>query len=174
MSPRISIRNLETDIIDKTQSRLTTHLVSLYKHIKNKFSKEYSPFESNNEFYIENIFGFVVLLEDSYIRREIIHQEAAKILKINTDSDEYKWMCSNLRVVNLYDYEKIVFHDENIFDHLTLIRDNESTWFNFGIYQGEVATCNEMNSAVYERQKVLRDIPKNSVNELDDLNLISK
>ncbi len=172
MSPSISIRNLKTKTIDTTQSRLIGQLVSLYKHIKIKFAQDYAPFESNNEFAIENIFGFVILLEDSYINREIIHLEAAKKLKIETDSDEYKWMCANLRIVSLYDYERIVFFNENIFDHLSYSRDNQSTWFNFGIFQHELDSNNEMNNYVFESQIVLRGMLKKLEGELVTLKII--
>ncbi len=172
MAPSITIRSLKTNAIDTTLSRLIVQLVSLYKHIKSKFAQEYSPFKSNNEFEKENIFGFIVLLEDSYISREIIHLGAAKKLKIETESDEYKWMCSNLRIVSLYDYESIVLFNDNIFDHLTFSRDKQSTWFNFGIVQYEIYSNKEMNSKVVESQNSLLELYQKFQDELAKLNII--
>lgn len=174
MSPKISIRNLEIEAIDFTQNRLIKQLVNLYNHIKTKFMQEYFPFNKNSEFTKENIFGFVVILEDSYIRREIIHQKAAAILEIHTESDDYKWMCANLRIVSLSDYERLIFHDENIFDHLTFSRDTESTWFNFTIYQDEVSANNDMNSSLYESQNVLIDMFQNLEDELREATVLGK
>lgn len=172
MAPSISIRSLKTNTINTTLSRLIGQLISLYKHIKSKFAQEYSPFKCNNEFDKENIFGFVILLEDSYISREIIHLEAAKKLKIETESDEYKWMCSNLRIVSLYDYESIVLFNDNIFDHLTFSRDKQSTWFNFGIIQYELYSNKEMNSNVVESQNGLLEIHKKFKDELEKEKII--
>jgi len=172
MSPSISIRNLKTKTIDTTKSRQIDQLVSLYKHINTKFAQEYIPFESDNKFTKENIFGFVILLEDSFISRKTIHLEAAKELNIETDSDEYRWMCSNLRMISLFDYERIVFFNENIFNHLTYSRDNQSTWFNYGIFQNELASNNEMNSYVFESQIILRELLKKLEDELVTLNII--
>lgn len=172
MAPSISIRNLKTNSIETALSRQIGQLVSLYKHITSKFAQDYAPFESDNEFAKENIFGFVVLLEDSYINRELIHLEAAKKLKIETDSEEYKWMCANLRIVSLYEYERIVFFNENIFEHLTYSRDNQSTWFNYGIFQFELSTNSEMNSYVFESQNVLRGMLEKLQHELVTLNII--
>lgn len=174
MSPSISIRNLDTKSIDKTISRQIDQLVSLYKHIKSKFVQEYTPFKGSNGFAKENIFGFVVLLEDSYISRETIHLEAAKKLNIETDSDEYRWMCANLRMVSLFDYERIVFFNENIFDHLTYSRDNQSTWFNYGIFQDKITSNNEMNSYVFESQIALKELLKKLEDELVTSNIIKK
>ncbi|MBX8946040.1 hypothetical protein [Lysinibacillus sp. K60] len=172
MAPSISIRNLKTNSIETTQSRLIGQLESLYKHITSKFAQDYVPFESDNEFIKENIFGCVVLLEDSYINREKIHLETAKKLNIETDSDEYRWMCANLRIVSLYDYERIVFYNQNIFDHLTYSRDNQSTWFNYQIFQYELSTNSEMSSYVFESQNGLNEMIEKLQDELITLKII--
>lgn len=174
MSPRIGVRNLDDSTIEDTQTRLAKNLANLYRHLNEKFLNEYFPFTTERKFEQENIFGLIIVLEDSYIRRENIYEEAANLINLNLDSKEYTWLCSNLKIISLYDYEKLMFHNENIFEHLSYIRDTSSQWFNYGLYSEEKANNNTINKELQTYREKLQNMIGEFADELVQVKIVSR
>lgn len=82
MSPRVSLRDLNEQDIEHTVNRMVTAVIQVYEQITERFRNEYYPFDVKVDFLKENIFGAVILNEDSYILREIIMNTAAEKLKL--------------------------------------------------------------------------------------------
>lgn len=176
MIPRRDIRLLNYEIIQQTISKISNQIISLYRHIKNHFCKSYCPFTDTQEFEQKNIFGLIVMLEDSYIIRESIIKDVCIKLDIEENSEEFKWLSSNIRIISLYEYEQVVFNNENLFKHLVYLRDNPSTWYNFGIVNSENnSTVSIQNNVVISDfiDNLTHEI-KSIVQELIKQGLVSK
>ncbi|MGE6594056.1 hypothetical protein ACQKFU_32170 [Bacillus mycoides] len=129
MSPRASLRNLDELDVEHTISRMVESVIQVYNHITERFQTEYYPFGVKAEFSKKNIFGAVVLFEDSYIRRDVIMREVAEKLEIDPRSEDYKFLCSNVKLISLYEFETMIFQNENVFQLLTNNSRNEEKWF---------------------------------------------
>lgn len=64
----------------------------------------------------ENLWGVVAVLEDNYMMRNIIYKQAAKKLSIQTDSDEYEWLSTHIKIVSFLDIERCVFRGISLLD----------------------------------------------------------
>lgn len=131
MSPRVSLRNLTEKDIEHTINRIVDSVIQVYQHITERFQKEYNPFNVEADFLKENIFGAVVLFEDSYIRRDTIMFKVAEKLKLDYSSEEFKYLCSNVKLMRLYELEKMIFQKEDILQLLMNNRQDEGKWFDF-------------------------------------------
>ncbi|MDM5352031.1 hypothetical protein QUF65_14180 [Lysinibacillus sphaericus] len=128
-SPKASLRNLLD--IEETTEKISKYIVQVYKHMTERFQKEYFPF--NRDISKENTYGAVVVFDDSYVRREDIIKLAASYLNIESESSEFKYLCSNIRILNLYDYEQLIFRANDIFSLLDRVKVASEKWFDFGL-----------------------------------------
>ncbi|PFU42225.1 hypothetical protein COK86_13685 [Bacillus cereus] len=131
MSPRVSLRDLDELDVEHTINRMVESVVQVYQHITERFQNEYYPFSVSNEFSKENIFGAVILFEDSYIRRELIMNRVAEKLEIDSEGEDYKYLCSNVKLISLYELETMIFQKENVFQLLENNSCSEEKWFDF-------------------------------------------
>lgn len=63
----------------------------MYNHLICEFQHIYNPFAHKELIKKENLWGIVVVCEDSFIMREKIYESTAEKLGIKLDSEEYKW-----------------------------------------------------------------------------------
>lgn len=155
--PSLELRRLDVVSIEKTTNRIADSIVQVYKHVRSRFIIEYNTFNEKLDYDIKNIFGVVLLLEDSYIRRERLYEAAAKKLNIEIGSNEYNFLCSNIKVLSLITLESIIFQSVDFLDELIEYRDNSKNWFN---YFGATIRTDTGNS---------KDIFTNSIKELGEL-----
>ncbi|MFD1781612.1 hypothetical protein ACFSFW_23475 [Fredinandcohnia salidurans] len=133
MVPRAALRDLSEDAIDATLNRMVDSVVQVYRHLVERFQIEYYPFAEKIKFNREDIFGAVILLEDSYYRREEIMTKAAEVLKINLEGAEFKYLCSNVKILSLYEIESMIFQNEDVFELLMKNRNNKQNWFDYSL-----------------------------------------
>lgn len=150
MSPRISLRNLTEQDIEHTINRIVESVIQVYKHISQRFQQEYNPFCVEVDYSKENIFGAVILFEDSYIRRNIIMMKVAERLNMDLGSKEYKYLCSNVKLISLYEYESMIFKKLDVFQLLTNNRENSNKWFDITF----------INSSENGEEELVEDISK--------------
>jgi hypothetical protein len=131
MAPRVSLRNLTEKDMEHTIKRLVEAVIQVYRHITNRFPNEYYPFNEKAQFLRENIFGAVILFEDSFVRRDVIMNKVAKELKIDYKSEEYNYLCSNVKILSLYELEKMIFENQDIFELLKINRQDKQKWFDY-------------------------------------------
>ncbi|AWC28758.1 hypothetical protein [Bacillus cytotoxicus] len=174
MSPRISLRNLDELDIDHTINRMVESVIQVYQHITERFQTEYYPFGVKEEFSKENIFGAVVLFEDSYIRRNVIMNKVAKKLGIDHESEDYKYLCSHVKLISLYEFETMIFQKENVFQLLTNNSHNEEKWFDLTFIDYSKNEKNGVIEGISQTAASMREILGDFAEELVEECLIMK
>ncbi len=174
MSPRVSLRNLNDQDIEHTVNRMVTAVIQVYEQITERFRNEYYPFDVQVDFLKENIFGAVILNEDSYILREIIMTTAAEKLKIVHGSEEYKYLCSNVKLMSLYEFEKMIFQQEDVLQLLINNRQNESKWFDFSFKNYHEKNDKGVIEEISQVSENMKEILMEFVQELVKEGLISR
>ncbi len=168
MSPRASLRNLNDKDVEYTVNRMVDAVIQVYEHITERFQNEYYPFDVKVDLK-ENIFGAVILNEDSYILRETIMTRAAEKLKIVHGSEEYKYLCSNVKLMKLYEFEKMIFQQEDVFQLLINNRQNESKWFDFSFInyheKNDKGVIEEISQTSENMQEILMEFAQELVKE---------
>jgi hypothetical protein len=137
MSPKLVLRDLKENDVEITVNRLVKSVIQVYRHITQRFQTEYDPFDIKTDFLKENIFGVFVLHEDSYIQREIIMMRVAEELGIEHKSKEYNYLCSNVKLISLYEFEQMMFRKDDVLQLLTENRDNPIKWFDLTFIPSE-------------------------------------
>ncbi|BCD26882.1 hypothetical protein BC30090_p306 (plasmid) [Bacillus cereus] len=174
MSPRVSLRDLNEQDIEHTVNRMVTAVIQVYEQITERFRNEYYPFDVKVDFLKENIFGAVILNEDSYILREIIMNTAAEKLKIVHGSEEYKYLCSNVKLMRLYEFEKMIFQQEDVLQLLINNRQNESKWFDFSFENYHEENDKGVIEEISQVSENMKEILMEFVQELVKEGLISR
>ncbi|MCU5380263.1 hypothetical protein OCA08_24315 [Bacillus cereus] len=173
MAPKLTLRDFKDKDIENTIDKLADNIVQVYQHLTERFKVEYDPFKEKVEFSKGNIFGAVVCLEDSYIRRELITKRAADKLKINYESDEYKYLCSNIWLISLYELETIIFKRKDVFQLLKENRDDDFKWFNYSLTGGastKGVLIEEIHKNAQDAKKIIRDF----LEEISNKGLLNK
>lgn len=118
--PYAKTRCLDENLINEEINRISTNVIQLYKQVHFDFKNKYNFFKYDEEitFNYSNCFGIVVLLEESYIRRELIYKDVAKKLNINIESDSFNWIINHIKICNLYDIERLAFSNTSIIETL--------------------------------------------------------
>lgn len=150
MVPKLSLRDLATEDIQKSIYRLAEAVVQVYRHLTERLSNEYFPFDNKSHFLTENIFGTVIVLEESYIRREVVMKKAADLLDIKDGTKEYRYLCSNIKILSLYSLERMIFEDHDIIKKLIENRDSKKKWFAYNLLDNE-----EINQEVHEEIELI-------------------
>lgn len=133
-SPKISIRTFSEEGVKNAIDRLSKSVVQVYNHIHGKFGIEYDYLNVKANSDRTNIFGIIVLSDNPYVHAEKIYSKAAKQLKIDTKSNDYKWMCGHIGIVDISFLEEQLFSRDNFQE--ALHRNEKSGnyndhWFSF-------------------------------------------
>lgn len=121
--PPANLRKLEKSSYESHKKILVEHVVKMYKHIKEEFNIKYNPFDISID--IDNVFGIVVLLENSYFSRRELYKLAASQLNILLESEEYLFLISKIKLLSFYDIEAILFYENDIFEIISGIEKKE-------------------------------------------------
>ena len=118
--PSNGVRIFDQKAIDEHIDRMATAVGQLYKQIQNFNNGVYYPFSNQRptDFSLDNIWGIVSVMEDSFVNRKQIYDKAAEQMDIDIDSEEYTWIIKHIKVVNLYEIEKHAFIGSNIIKEL--------------------------------------------------------
>lgn len=103
--PSTGIRIADLNAFRRKIDIVSSNIKKLYKQIL-KFEK-YNPFKLKENINRENYWGIVIVFEDSYIRREHYFRVACEKLKIGADSEEGIWIKNHIKVVSLYEIERV-------------------------------------------------------------------
>ena len=171
LTPKSKIRQLDDAIIDDQIERLSSCIEQIFKHLKHRFTHEYYCIcEPKSIIDKEQMWGMAVVLEDPYIRPELIYCRAARNLKVDINSAEFKWMESHIKLVSLYDIEKFVFTGESILDHM---KQQKASGRNFDFsLGGDRQNSKITNKKVLQFKSRIIDIIGNEANELQKIGLI--
>ncbi|WP_243550491.1 hypothetical protein [Priestia megaterium] len=169
MTPRVSLRDLTEKDVEHTINRLVSSVIQVYKHITECFKTEYYPFEEEINFLKEDIFGAVVVFEDSFALRDIIMKKAAEKLKIDNESTEYKYLCSNVKLLSLYEIETMIFKNYDVFQLLSKNRDDNNKWFDYTLidysHENDEIPIEEINQIIKETEKNLAEFSEELLKE---------
>lgn len=103
--PNIGIRLLDPDSYEDNIRIVAHNIVQLYKQM-HRFER-YNPFNGQVSQNMKDYWGIVVVLEDAYIRRSRYFEKAREDLKIKNDSEAWIWLIEHIKVVSLYEIERI-------------------------------------------------------------------
>ena len=112
--PGIGIRIFDEDTYEKNIRIIAEYIVKLFKQIR--LFEKYNPFSERTTINFNRCWRVVVILEDSYIRRQYYYEKALEILKMNKESDEAKWIITHIKVASLYEVERLSLCGVSIID----------------------------------------------------------
>lgn len=106
--PAMGMRVYDVEKYKNTCEQLAKTVKQLYTNIVEDYRKypEYNPFKGCEISDNENCWGCVVLLEDSYVRREDVFIRVASMLNIAKESKEYIWLINHIKIMHLYTVER--------------------------------------------------------------------
>lgn len=112
--PSIGIRLLDPDAYDDNIRYVAENIKKLYNQIC-RFDR-YNPFSGKVSFDKANHWGIVLVLEDAYIRRICYFEKAKEMLHLDDDSDEWNWMKDHIKVVSLYELERVCLEKHSLIE----------------------------------------------------------
>lgn len=112
--PNIGIRLLDADSYEDNIRIVAENIVKLYKQM-HRFDR-YDPFIGQASKNMNDHWGIVVVLEDAYIRRARYFEKAREDLDIQNDSEEWKWLIEHIKVVSLYEIERVCLGGNSLID----------------------------------------------------------
>lgn len=118
--PLIGLRLFEKKSHEQEIKRLTEKVEQVYKHLRIFLPKykQYNPYVGTPEIDKEHLWGVTVVLEDSYIRRSLIYENAARKLNVEMDSAEYEWFTTHIKIASMYDIERFCFVGRSLVEGL--------------------------------------------------------
>lgn len=172
--PYAKTRCLEEKFINQEINKISDSVIQLFKQIYLDFKQIYNFFETdkNITFDYNNCFGIVVLLEESYIRRELIYKDVAKKLNIDNNNEIYHWIINHIKVCNLYDIERYVFSNTNIIATLKKQIETDKP-YDYPLSNSKINSKIE-NDDVYSFKISMSDNIKIFANELIEVGLLTK
>lgn len=136
--PPMLIRIFDQDALEKHIKQLAEGLLQLYKQLKNFIGGQFYYFNKEKPTVInpDNIWGIVSVLEDSFIKRELIYVRFAQLAGLTLDSQDYSWVITHIKIVSLHDIEKHAFVGSNILGQLISTSETVSA-YDFTLAQTE-------------------------------------
>ena len=123
--PKAKNRLFCDDSIERDMNRLVETIIQVYKHLKERFIKEYNFFQKTPTDYATQIFGIVIIQENSGIVGDDIYKIAAKGLEIEVGSDKYRWLCAHVKMATITNIEDFCFSKTSIIEELIKATENE-------------------------------------------------
>lgn len=112
--PAAGIRTLDLQAYENNIKIVGENISKLAKQIW-EFAK-YNPFGDDVSYDMKDHWGVVVVLEDSFIPRKHYYNKAREYLKLEEDSDMWKWVLNHVKVASLYEVEKISLSGYSVLD----------------------------------------------------------
>lgn len=137
--PSLGLRIFDAASHEKNIAIVSDYMVKLYKQIQ-RFS-EYNPFSGDVSSDMEDYWGVVVVLEDSYIRRQYYYESAQNILGLDDNSSSWKWFLTHIKVVSLYEVERLCLIGKSIIDACKEVFRDDPYAFAFLGYPQDNSPC---------------------------------
>jgi len=162
--PSTELWKFNENSYNDTICRYVDCVKQVYKSIKD-FNVHYYPFKEKKTYKTENIFGVIVWLEETYLPRDIIYAEVSKVLRKEFDSEEMRFIRSNIKMVSLRDIEESALFGIDYLVALENQRNNERKWNDpmLTIKDGE------KREYITEVQKVNKRINEGAINLLKSI-----
>ena len=114
--PSIGLRVYDELSHVKEINKMVDKIIQIYRHLKWYLPKypTYNPYKNNPKISPHHLWGISVVLEDSYLMREKIYDEAAKKIGIKKETDEYIWMVTHIKIISLYEIERIALEGKSL------------------------------------------------------------
>lgn len=104
-TPKVSIRWPAAEAFETNIRIVAENIVKLHRQM-HRFTL-YNPFKESVSDSQEDYWGIVIVLEDAYILRERYYEKACEKLRINKGSYEWEWLIKHIKVMSLYEVERI-------------------------------------------------------------------
>lgn len=137
--PALGLRIFDSASYEKNIAIVADYMVKLYKQIL-RFS-EYNPFSGNVSSNTEDYWGIVVVLEDSYIRRQYYYERAKNVLELEDNSPHWKWFLTHIKVASLYEVERLCLVGKSIVDACKVVFQEDPYTFAFLGYPDDNSPC---------------------------------
>ena len=152
--PALGLRIFDSASYEKNIAIVADYMVKLYKQIL-RFS-EYNPFSGNVSSNVEDYWGIVVVLEDSYIRRQYYYERARNVLELEDNSPHWKWFLTHIKVASLYEVERLCLIGKSIVDACKVVFQEDPYAFAFFGYPGDNSPCSNTSflefKALYDQK----------------------
>ena len=133
--PKRDVRCLNKDSIDLNMERICKGINQLYTQLKYFTSNRYNPFHKKENIDKNNCYGILVLLDDSYIKREDIYIKFCELYNVTINSHEYFWIINHLKVCNINNVENYAFSSSSFINSLEQQKNNKES-FNYPLTNG--------------------------------------
>ncbi len=114
--PSKDMRRLDEQAMAHHVDIVASAVTQLFKRIREL--SYYNPFCELNSISKENIWGIVVVFEDSYVPKVNYFTSAASKLDIEIGSNDYLWLVTHIRVMSLNQLEVACLSGQNLVQHL--------------------------------------------------------
>ena len=119
----VMVKNVDIEYIRKTTKQYAEGIIQLHKRM-NEYPHIFNPFEFTcNK---DNIFGLLVVLEDSNLLRHNIYQEVFNTLNIDKESETAIYIKSHISICGINELEKLTFTGKSILPHLKQRKESDS------------------------------------------------
>lgn len=138
ISPSLKLRKFDVEEINKDITIYAEDVVQLYNQIQNYL---HDLFHLDKSYDKENIFGIVVVLEDSVVSRKKVYEKAYSLINTTTEisEEEKEYICSHIKVLPLREIERMILQNTSIMPSLLSQIDTPDRWYNY-TYSYEVTS----------------------------------
>lgn len=165
--PGIRLRNFKEENYLKEVNRLAEEMQKIYKDIcinRANYS-DYNQFQAKDicKADKDDIYCFLVLLEDSYIYRKDVYDKCASNLGLKQDGQEYQRLISHINIISYYTLIELAFKCDDIIDYI-----KTSEPFNFCNpiqYKKEITHSEDYNNSIHNLEMRMNKIVSSSFNQ---------
>lgn len=122
--PRISLRVFDEAGYEGVKRKEIKAMKQAYRHIHDKYGKEYGYLSTPVNKDKSNIYALVVVQDNPYLPPEDVYKGAADELGICIGSKDYNWLCEHIGIVDIDRIEQYIFNRANIME---AVKRNERT-----------------------------------------------
>lgn len=161
--PPMGIRIFDQNAYNRHLEIRAEAVYQLYKQVVKFLHAEYYPFSKIHPVRCENTWGVVSVLEDSFISRKAIYEKAAELLSIQINSKEYTWLTNHIKLLSLYDIEKVSFVGQSI---ITEIQRKECTGNPFDFSIEELTEETLVNAKFISFKEKINDVVEKTMTDM--------
>ena len=112
--PSTGIRTLDPIAFERHIAYIGDYINKLARHMWS--FQDYSPYGDDASNSIEDYWGVVVVLEDTYMPRKHYYNKAQELLGLSEGSEKWQWVVDHIKVASLYQIEKLSLSGESVID----------------------------------------------------------
>ena len=112
--PSLGIRLFDLAAYENNIHIVAENIKKLYNQMQ-RFD-QYNPFCGKVSLNRDDYWGIVIVLEDAYIRRIRYYEAARDKIKIKEDSDDWRWLITHIKVISLYEVERLCLSGNSLID----------------------------------------------------------